>query len=282
MPPSTPDSALRWVVARGQWIAGAFAGALLVWIASCALCGDAKESARLQPPAEKSSGGAAPDSDAQIVSLRLALDREVEAREQLALEVAALRDQLQASGSASRPQAENSPAVPPRGARDSLFDGSSLVSAGVPPADAQELRTRWESSEMGKIRLIDRATREGWLGTAQYQEELKALESDFRGSLSEADYDRYLYATGRNNRARVADVLGSSPGEAAGFHPGDTIVSYGGKRVFGVEELRELATRSNPRESVRVEVIQNGSPVTLYVPGGPIGLMLKPEHQAPM
>jgi hypothetical protein len=281
MSPSPLESAMRWIASRWEWIGGALAGALLVWIASGALCGDAKESARLQPPPAKSAGGAAPDSDAQIVALRLALDREVEAREQLALEVAALRDQMKAGGSASSPQAENGLAAP-RGARESMFDGNSLVSAGVPPADAQELRTRWESTEMGKIQLIDRATREGWLGTARYQEELKALESDFRGSLSEQDYDRYLYAIGRNNRARVADVLGSSPGEAAGFHPGDTIVSYGGKRVFGVEELRELATRSSPRESVRVEVIQNGSPVTLYVPGGPIGLMLKPEHQAPM
>jgi hypothetical protein len=267
---------------RPEWWIAAGIAALLLWVATCALCGDAGDSARGQRSPTAPAGGAAPDSDAQIIALRLALDREVEAREQLALEVAVLREELAARASASGKEAANPPgAASARDAQQSMFDGKALVSAGIAPADAQELRARWESTELAKIQLIDRATREGWLGTAQYQEELRALESDFRRGLSEPDYDRYLYATGKNNRARITDVLANSQGEAAGFHPGDTVVSYGGKRVFSVEELRELATRSDPRESIRVEVIQDGSPVTLYVQGGPIGLMLKPEHQAP-
>jgi len=51
--------------------------------------------------------------------------------------------------------------------------------------------------------------------------------------------------------------------------------------VFSIEELRELATSSRAGDTIRVEVLHDGEVETLYVPGGPIGLMLKPEHQAP-
>ena len=213
-----------------------------------------------------------------LVPLAYHRDREIEAREQLAWEVASLREQL-GSGTQREPAA-NAPAPTP-GTQRSMFDRDSLVAAGMAAADAQELRTRWESTELEKIRLIDRATREGWLGTAQYQEALRGLETSLRGDLNDVDYDRYLYATGRNNRARVTDVLANSPGEAAGFRAGDTVLSYDGKRVFSIEELRELATRSRPGDTIRVEVLQDGQIQTLTVPGGPIGLMMKPEHQAP-
>jgi hypothetical protein len=60
----------------------------------CACAGMRRSPARLQPPPRNPPAAPRPTSDAQIVALRLALDREVEAREQLALEVAALRDQM--------------------------------------------------------------------------------------------------------------------------------------------------------------------------------------------
>src|SRR5258705_13611266 len=104
------------------WIAGGIA-ALLLWVASCALCGEAGDSARGQrPPPASAGGGASPDSDAQIIALRLALDREVEAREQLALEVAALREQLDAKASASGPEAAIAAGAAAR-AQQSMFDG---------------------------------------------------------------------------------------------------------------------------------------------------------------
>src|SRR5438093_839513 len=130
MLPSPLDSAVRWASARRKWIAGAVVGALLVWVASCALCGDSGE-----------------------------------------------------------------PAHPP---------------------------------------------------PATYQAELQAIDSELRSDLTDADYDRYLYASGRSNRAGIAAVIGSSPGESARFRPGETLVRYGGKRVFSVEELLELPTRRDP------------------------------------
>jgi PDZ domain len=267
---------------RWEWVAGAAAGALVLWIGSCALCSGSDDLTRNEPGPAELPRRETPGSDSEIAALRMALNQEIEAREQLAWEVASLREQIRAGSAAPRESAESAPAATPeRGAQRSMFDGSSLVAAGMAPADAQELRSRWESTELEKIRLIDRATREGWLGSSQYQEELNALESNLRRGLNDADYDRYLYATGRNNSARITDVLANSPGETAGFRPGDTVMSYDGKRVFSIEELRELATRSRPGDTIRVEVLQDGTVETLYVPGGPIGLMLKPEHQSP-
>ncbi len=281
MPPSPTVSRARRRFGPREWAAGAVAGALLVWIASCSLCSDSEELASPQPRPARSPGLAASGSDQEIVALRMALEREIEEREHLAAEVASLREQIESGATAAGPDAASSAATPDRGTRRSMFDGNALVTAGTAPADAQELRSRWESTELEKIRLIDRATREGWLGTAQYQEELNALESNLRRGLNESDYDRYLYATGRNNRAQITDVLANSPGEAAGFRPGDTILSYDGKRVFSIEELRDLATRSRPGDTIRVEVLQDGKVETFSVPGGPIGLMLKPGHQSP-
>lgn len=265
---------------RWDWIAGATAGVLVLSIASLGVCRRSDDPARETQPASTPIRRETPGSSSEIAALRAALDREIEAREQLAWEVAALREQIEAGSGAAGGSATSS-ATPDRDGERSMFDGNSLISAGMAPADAQELRTRWESTELEKIQLIDRATREGWLGTAQYQQQMQALEGDLRRDLSEADYDRYLYATGRNNRARITDVLANSQGEAAGLRPGDTFLSYDGKRVFSIEELRELATSSRPGQSVAIEVLQDGEVVRLFVSGGPIGVMLKPEHQAP-
>jgi PDZ domain len=280
MQSSRPRSIAQRPFEYWPWAAGVGAGALLIWIGSCALCADSGDLAHTQPSPAQPSDRPTSESGAEIAALRMALDREVEAREQLAREVASLREQIDSDTTPGRESDASAPA-PDRDAQRSRFDAGSLIAAGMASADAQELRSRWESTELDKIRLIDRATREGWLGTAQYQQQMQALEGDLRAGLSEADYDRYLYATGRNNRARITDVLANSPGEAAGLRAGDTILSYGGKRVFSIEELRELATTSRPGESIPVEALQDGAVVRLFVPGGPIGVMLEPEHQAP-
>ena len=281
MPSPRPDPIVRRQFEPWQWGIGAAVIGLVIWIASCGLCSESRDLARSSPAPEVPIRGDERSAEDELASLRIALAQEVEAREQLAREVAALREQVGSAGAASRESAMSPAQTPGSGAQRSMFDGNSLVSAGMAPADAQELRSRWESSELEKIQLIDRATREGWLGTAKYQQELTSIDASLREGLNEADYDRYLYATGRNNRARVTDVLANSPGEAAGFKAGDTVLSYDGKRVFSIEELRELATRSRAGDTIRVEVLQDGEVETLTVPGGPIGLMLRPEHQAP-
>src|SRR6186713_1925278 len=69
----------------------------------------------------------------EVVALRLALDHEIEAREQLGLELAALRDRLAhaspgdpAAGTAGRSAGSN---------QRPFFDRDGLIAAGVAPAE---------------------------------------------------------------------------------------------------------------------------------------------------
>jgi hypothetical protein len=265
----------NWHWIAGGMVAGAAVTALALWLAT--------------PPSPRMEARAS-SSDAAIEELRLALAREVQAREQIALEVSALRAQLDPAG-ASAPRASATAAAAaaapaPTPARDPavprpVFDLAALVSAGISPGEAQDVRAHWESVEMEKIRLTDRATREGWVGSAKFNEERSALDQGLRTQLGESDFDRYLYATGKSNRARVTDVLARSPADDAGFQPGDMILSYDGKRVFGIEELRDRATHTRAGSFVPIEVDRGGETVTLRVPGGPLGMMLEAERRTP-
>ena len=61
-----------------------------------------------------------------------------------------------------------------------------------------------------------------------------------RQELGEADYERYLVATGQSISVPVRQVLASSPAEAAGLQRGDQIVGYAGERVFSLADLNRL------------------------------------------
>ncbi|MBW2497079.1 MAG: PDZ domain-containing protein, partial [Deltaproteobacteria bacterium] len=161
------------------------------------------------------------------------------------------------------------------------FDINSLVASGIDREEADSLRALWEEVQLARMYLTDEAEREGWSGTARHRQELRALETGLREELSPEIYDRYLYATGKKNRARVVDVIGRSPGERAGFAMGDTILSYDGQRVFSVDEVRKLSSSGRPGEVVRIEVARGDSTAVLEVPRGPIGLMLMPHAEPP-
>src|SRR5688500_8294459 len=134
MPSSYPGSAARRRFGRWEWVAGAAAGALVLWIGSCTLCGDSDDLARKEPGPAEPPRRESPGTDSEIAALRMALNQEIEAREQLAWEVASLREQIQAGSSARRESAERAAAgTPDRAAQRSMFDGNSLVAAGMAP-----------------------------------------------------------------------------------------------------------------------------------------------------
>jgi S1-C subfamily serine protease len=93
-----------------------------------------------------------------------------------------------------------------------------------------------------------------------------------RAELGDAEYERYLTATGRPTQVQVMDVLASSNAERAGLQAGDQIVSYAGSRVFDVRELNALTREGSGGESVTVEVRRNGQTVQVQVPRGPLGV----------
>jgi membrane-associated protease RseP (regulator of RpoE activity) len=90
--------------------------------------------------------------------------------------------------------------------------------------------------------------------------------------MGDAEYEKYLTATGRPTQVQVMDVYASSNAEKSGLKPGDQIVSYAGTRVFEMNELNALTRQGTPGESVTVEVKRNGQTVQVQVPRGMLGV----------
>jgi len=93
-----------------------------------------------------------------------------------------------------------------------------------------------------------------------------------RQELGDDAYARYLEAQGQPTSIQISSVLEGSPGSTAGLQPGDALLSYNGKRVFDVVDLRRQTMQGNPGEDVVVEIERNGTRMQLTVPRGPIGI----------
>ncbi len=70
------------------------------------------------------------------------------------------------------------------------------------------------------------------------------VEQSLRKELGDAEYERYLKATGRPTEVRVMECGATSAAERSGLKAGDEIVSYGGTRVFDARDLNTLTTRA--------------------------------------
>jgi len=238
------------------------------------------------------TNGIANAKPSDLAALRAELTREIDARQRLERDVSLLHARIEmldakaaelelAAAHEADDDDDEGAAPRQRAVQRRAFDEGALVAGGIDPGEAESLRSAWEDLQMEKIYLNDQAAREGWAGTARHREELRALNEGLREQLSPESYDRYLYATGGHNRARVVDVIDRSTGAAAGFAIGDRILSYDGQRVFNPEELRKLASSGRSGESVRVEVARGDTTTTIDIPRGPIGLMLMPDRQPP-
>lgn len=252
----------------------------------------------------------------QVEGLQTALAQQSKARDSLALEVGRLRAQIDsmearlgmgvtpvpakaeaapaASGAARSASAGIDPQLLPHAlvGPDELgsargIDLDALQAGGFSEGEAERLRERWETSEMERLYLRDRATREGWLATPRYAEEIRALSArsdGLRDELGEDRYDWFLYASGQFNRVLVADVLAGSPAREAGLQRGDALLRYGEARVFEPNALQRETTLGTAGESVRVEVQRGGERRVVVLPRGPIGVRtyvdrVRPEPQ---
>jgi S1-C subfamily serine protease len=103
------------------------------------------------------------------------------------------------------------------------------------------------------------------------------LASDvaLRQELGDADFERYLAASGRPTRVVVAGVAAGSSAAHAGLMPGDEVLAYGGERVFNFRELNELALKRSIGETVATTVVREGQTLQLFVTGGPLGVTLR-------
>jgi hypothetical protein len=253
--------------------------------------------------AATSSDRGAPATRAELDELRAALEFERHARAALAEEVAELRRALaegRVRGGAAAPAAAAAAAADASAARTAAaapdtrsgaarlqddedaeprFDAEALVQAGLPDADVERLRARWEAFELDKLEVNDLGLREGWKGR-RFRREHRALREALRAELGD-EWDAYLYATGKENRVRVNNVLADSLASNVGFEEGDLILSYAGERVYQPGELQSRSARCPDGAFVSVEVVRDGELDTLRVPCGPLGVLVDHVKEAP-
>ena len=144
-----------------------------------------------------------------------------------------------------------------------------LVAGGFAPDRAQWIAEREAKLRMDTLYSRYEAARSG---EPPDRQQFFASQDALRSELGEADYERYLAASGRATDIPVGRVLTESPAESAGLKPGDRIVAYGGQRVFDLRELNALTLEGSPGEPVAVDVVRDGATLQLYLPRGPLGI----------
>lgn len=165
-----------------------------------------------------------------------------------------------------------------------VLTAERLVKAGINQERADDIVRRKNDIELKKLELRDRATREGYLGTGRYNRELNELtaaEISLRDELGDDDYDRYLFASGQNNRVLVTSVMIGSQAEFAGIQDGDIILSYDDRILFEWSELQQATTQGERGEYVNVNVWRDGQLTNLWIPRGPLGVRLGATRREP-
>jgi hypothetical protein len=179
---------------------------------------------------------------------------------------------------------QTGPVVSSNAAADAAPTGQSLsemerglLAAGIDAETATDIKRRRDDLAMAEIDLRDQATRERWLDSPRFAEEMKAIEAErtsIRDEIGDDAYDRYLAVMGRPNRVRVEDVMSESPAAQAGLQPGDMIVRYGESRLFSPNELVAATHEGDLNETVRLEVVRQDQLFEVEVPRGPLGLRI--------
>jgi hypothetical protein len=155
---------------------------------------------------------------------------------------------------------------------------SALVRAGLAEDVAADLVWREAQAELDRLELRDLALREGWFGSDRYREELRRIEREaprLRTEVGDDVYDRYLFASGEQNRVRVSSVIPGSAAEDSGLRAGDMIEYYDGGKVFNFGELRRATSEGERGELVPVQIRRaDGSRIQTWLPRGPLGIRL--------
>jgi hypothetical protein len=183
-----------------------------------------------------------------------------------------------------QPDDESAPGGRRSGPATPAEQRDALLRAGVLPDVAEEILWRDSQLSLARLELYDEASRNGWLRSDRYRDELRRINEQ-RVSIEDEigidAYDRYLYETGQPNRVAVESVLPGSAGEESGLLPGDVIQRYGDVKVLDFQDLRAATSAGERDELVSVIVVRGGEPVELLLPRGPIGIGLEATRAEP-
>ena len=158
-----------------------------------------------------------------------------------------------------------------------LYNLDNLIKGGIDPSLAEDIVRRKNSIELKRLALQDLATREGYLNTQQYFDELEAInlnDISLRDELGDQRYDEYLFNSKQNNRIRISSVMLGSAAEQAGIQAGDVVTSYDNTRMFSWQELKDATSEGQLGEYVSISIYRDGQIFSFSVPRGPLGVQL--------
>jgi len=164
------------------------------------------------------------------------------------------------------------------------FNEEAMLSTGLSSEEISELKNNYETIEMEKLYLRDRAIRENWIGSERYTTELSELNNrfdSFRNQTNDNVYETLLYATGQDNRVVVQDVMQKSPASQAGIKTGDFLLQYGETKIFSAFDLRRAITDGEAGEEVKIDINRNGTVLSVYLPRGPMGIRMESKSVQP-
>ena len=119
------------------------------------------------------------------------------------------------------------------------------------------------------------------MSTPRYRKELQSLQQGMRVELGDEDYDRVMFASGKNNRVAVDDVLQNSAGSAIGLRKGDIILRYDGQLMLSPQELRRATVRGSAEQTTAIDVLRGPETLRFYVPRGPLGVRIGNTRRQP-
>ncbi len=146
----------------------------------------------------------------------------------------------------------------------------SLVDGGFSEDEARRILRQESEAEFRAMQKAWEAQQQG--AAVDPMESMFAAQQLLRAELGDAEYERYLAASGQPTSVQVTRVLDGSPASSIGLEPGDQIVSYDGARVFDVADLRRQTLEGRPGEDVVIEIDRDGVRMQLSVPRGPVGI----------
>jgi C-terminal processing protease CtpA/Prc len=158
-----------------------------------------------------------------------------------------------------------------------LYSMDSLLRGGIEPSIAEDIVRRKNSIELKRLELQDRATRENYLNTPRYFDELEDINSkdaSLREELGDERYDEYLFNSKQNNRILITSVMLGSTAEQAGIQTKDVVLSYDNKKMYTWQELKDATTEGQLGEYVSISIYRNGDIFSFSVPRGPLGVQL--------
>ena len=273
----------RWVFISGLLVLGIVIGIVITNIGQGYRPSEVTDTADVgvdaeQPSDAQSSWIASNEVDAESVQALLNKVVEFEAR---ILELEQKLDSQSEAGTNTQTNANTSARVSAASYRSSRQDRmltiQSLINAGIDKETAADIVRRRSEIELKKLTLHDRATREDYIGTARYADELSGLLAEtttLRDELGDDAYDYYLYANKRPNRVKATSVIPGSAAEQVGMKDGDIILTYGELRVFEWDELKRNTSKGNLDEYVNVDILRDGQLMNLWMPRGPLGVRL--------